>query len=107
MADMKKDFQKAVKVFRDELPAVGFYRDNLGMQHEMRPEYPKAMMTAQQERKKTATVNFGRESQKDNWTAAEAFMEHPAFVAWLEKYAILSARIETSNDHNVQIRVNW
>jgi len=106
MADMKKDFQKAVKMFRDELPDM-FCIDLQGREHAVRREYPKAMMTAQQERKKTATVNFGREGQKDNWTAAEAFMEHPAFVAWLEKYAILSARIETSNDHNVQIRVNW
>ena len=107
MADMKKDFQKAVKMFRDKLPGLTFTYWENGKEMEARPEYPKAMMTAQQERKKTATINFGRESKKDNWAAAEAFMEHPAFVAWLEQYAILSARIETSNDHNVQIRVNW
>jgi predicted outer membrane repeat protein len=45
MADMKKDFQKAVKAFRDGSKYHG--------------EYPKAMMTAQQMRKGTATINGG------------------------------------------------
>ena len=107
MDDMKKEFQKMVKAFRDELPDRTITNWRTGREMTVRPEFPKAMMTGQQMSKKTATINFGREDEKDNWTAAAAFFDYPPFIAWLQKYGILGAGIETSSDHNVQIRVKW
>lgn len=52
MDNMKKDFQRVVKMYRDALPFSGsFARSGRN--------FPKAIMTASQVAKRTATVNFG------------------------------------------------
>ena len=47
--DIKKDFQKVVKAIRDDLNHIT----------ERKNEYPKAMMTGQQIKKRTTTINCG------------------------------------------------
>ena len=85
-SNMKKDFQKVVKMFRDELPKVTQYYSTGEVRKVASPEYPKAMMTAQQMRKGTATINcdWGDKAKK----TAEAFAKYPPFVTWCESYGI-------------------
>jgi hypothetical protein len=95
MADMKKDFQKAIKAIRDgqKVPS----------------EYPKAMMTAQQMRKGTATVNCGSGSPGRNRRAT--VISNAAFVKWCEMYGIKAIDFEEVADGfggtQTQIRLTY
>lgn len=90
MDNMKKDFQKVVKMFR--------YDHSCG-------DYPKAMMTGQQMRKNTATVNcdFGDVGK----SLAETFVKYGPFVDWCESYGIKSVKIESVSiwSHHIQWQV--
>ena len=79
MDNFKKDFQKAVKAFRDTQPK--------------KREYPKAMMTASQIRKGTATINcsYGTGAME----LAEKMMNFPQFKEWCEEWGIKKVYIET------------
>lgn len=70
-AEIKKEFQKVIATIRKELnKAAGCAFD-----------YPKAMMTGQQMRKNTATVNCGH-----SFTRRNQVLQHPAFMAFCKKY---------------------
>ena len=96
MDNMKKDFQKAVKAFRDGSDYHG--------------EYPKAMMTSQQMRKGTATINCGRaEFGKE---LAPKVVAHKGFVDWCVAYGIKTVEIEIAKEASYmkpqyQIRVTY
>lgn len=92
-SNMKKDLQKVVKMFRDDLPKVTQYYSTGEVRKVASPEYPKAMMTAHQEHKGTATINcsYGNGSKEK----AESFKAYPPFVKWCESYGIKSVAIET------------
>lgn len=110
MADMKKDLQKVVKAFRDSLPKVTQYYSTGEVRKIASPEYPKAMMTAQQERKGTATINCSYGSKAKE--RAEAMKAYPPFVKWCESYKIKTVTIETANNAygsvmQYQIRVTY
>ena len=109
MSDMKKDFQKAVKAYRDTLPDITHYfgggRTEIG-----RPELPKAMMTAQQMRKGTATINCGRGDYGK--ALAPKVVASEQFVAWCEAYGIKTVQIEIAKEASYmkpqyQIRVTY
>ena len=96
MADMKKDFQKAVKAFRDSTEYHG--------------EYPKAMMTAYQMRLGTATINCGR--AEFGQELAPKVLASEAFKAWCAAYGIKSAEIEIAREASYmkpqyQIRIRY
>ena len=92
MADMKKDFQKAVKAFRDTLPDVIWHLSG-GREELHRPEYPKAMMTSSQIRKGTATINcsYGDKAKE----TAESLINFPQFKAWCDEWDVKKVFIET------------
>ena len=85
-SNMKKDFQKVVKMFRDDQPEETRIDYCTKQEYTVKAEYPKAMMTAQQERKGTATVNcdYGENGKK----RAEEFVKFPPFITWCESYGI-------------------
>ena len=95
MADMKKDFQKVIKAIRDG--------------QAIKSEYPKAMMTAQQMRKGTATVNCGSGFPGRNRRAT--VISNAAFVKWCEMYGIKAIDFEEVADGyggiQTQIRVTY
>lgn len=69
--DRKKDFQKVISKIRKDL---GY-------------EYPKAMMTGQQIRKNTATVNCGGEWLKSetNVEICDYVINDPRFISFLDR----------------------
>jgi len=96
-ATTKKDFQKTIKAIRDGSSIVSGRRQ----------EYPKAMMTGQQEDKNTATVNCGRRPWcKNIEQIAEAVMNDPLFKGFLKQYNA-TARVEINSEGNKQIRLNF
>lgn len=105
MTNMKKDFQKIVKMFRDRLPDVHYIDHWTNEERTCRPEYPKAMLTAQQERNHTATVNFGR--GEGARMATGLFRAYEPFITWCESYGIKSTDIELNADNNFQVRINY
>ena len=109
MSNMKKDFQKAVKAYRDTLPDVTWYLGG-DRTEQHRPEIPKAMMTAQQMRKGTATINCGRGEYGK--ALAPKVAESEQFVAWCEAYGIKTVQIEIAKEPSYmkpqyQIRVTY
>lgn len=80
MTNKKKDFQKAIATIRNDLNKERQFGRN----------YPKAMMTAQQERKNTATVNCA--ISKSNLSAV---LEHSAFAEFLSKHPA-EVRVESN-----------
>lgn len=92
--NIKKDFQKAVATARAERNA------RLGEKR----EYPKAMMTGQQQTKGTATVNCSCSAE----LAAEV-INHPAIVAFLRKYGATAAVEAVNYGYYVQqqIRIHF
>ena len=109
MENMKKDFQKVCKMYRDTLPDVPvYYSCGVGKKME-RPKYPKAIMTAQQVRKGTATVNcdLGEGAKK----TAEAFSKYPPFIEWCESYGIKTVKVEAARNTfgltQYQVRVTF
>lgn len=98
-AELKKDLQKTVKKFRDNLPKV---TDYYGRQ--VTPEYPKAMATNQQLAKNTATVNFGYNCEANHDKLTE-FAASDAFKAFCEKHGIKVGPKEINADNRVQLRI--
>ena len=78
MADMKKDLQKAIKAFRDAQDTPS--------------EYPKAIMTAQQVCKGTATINCGLAEKGKN--RAPQVVAFAPFVDWYMTYGIKAIEVE-------------
>lgn len=70
-AEVKKEFQKAIAAIRKEISTEAGQAC----------EYPKAMMTGQQMKKNTATVNCGSKSM-----LSDQVLRHPAFIAFCEKH---------------------
>lgn len=110
MADMKKDFQKVIKAIRDSLPKETQYYSTGEIRKVASPEYPKAMMTAQQMRKNTATVNCGYGLPGENRIAI--VLSSVAFIKWCEMYGIKSIDFETVQEASYvephyQIRINY
>ena len=110
MDSMKKDLQKAVKMFRDSLPDVTYYYSTGEVRCISKPEYPKAIMTERQMQKGTATINcsYGEKAKE----TAESVKAFPPFVAWCETYGIKTVTIETVNNPygsvmQYQIRVTY
>ena len=91
-ADMKSDLQAAVKALRDTLGG----------------SFPKAMMTAAQASKCTATVNCGHgDNGKKIADAVQAF---PEFRAWCERYGIKTVTVEQIKyyaNFQYQVRVQY
>lgn len=109
MTNMKKDFQKVVKMFRDDLPKVTQYYSTGEVRKVAPQEYPKAMMTAQQERKGTATINFGNSNRVQN--NVECFRNYEPFTVWCESYGIRTVTVEQVGNAygsmQTQIRVTY
>ena len=111
MADIKKDFQKAVKAYRDTLPKIPQYYSTGELRGFINPSYPKAMFTEQQARKGTATVNCGwagnNEAKSRAHNRAAGLLATDKFIAWCKNYGIKSIDFETNPDGNYQIRVRF
>ena len=93
---MKKDLQKVVKAFRDE--------------QETPSEYPKAMMTAQQMSKGTATINCGR--NENGKARSEKMIKYPPFLEWCKTFGVKATEIEVAREASYmlpqyQIRVTY
>ena len=96
-ATTKKDLQKAIKAIRDTYTIITGEKQ----------EYPKAMMTGQQEEKNTATVNCGRRPWvQDVDQIANIVMNDPLFKAFLAQYKA-TANFEINSEGNKQIRINF
>ena len=106
--NMKKDFQKVVKMFRDTLPDyMGGRWTGSGWVYDKpcRPEFPKAMMTEQQMRKGTATINLGYAKEEKAKELAESLTTFPPFQTWCESYGAKVERTELNPDNRWQIRI--
>ena len=96
---LKKDLQKTVKKFRDTLPdRIDWY----GKPY--RPTYPKAMLTGQQMKKGTATINFGHNDEAHHNTL-DSFASSAEFKAFCEKHGIKVGPKEINSDNRVQLRL--
>ena len=96
----KKDFQKVIGAIRKERQVA---------ENDKRIEYPKAMMTGQQEAKNTATVNCGGEWGPNKAIAPEVakmVLEDERFTAFLNKYEA-TAHTETNSFGAIQVRINF
>lgn len=98
--NLKRDFQKVVKNFRDTLPNVKYITLH-GDTTIRRPEYPKAMMTNQQIRKGTATINF----QHAGVQIMNDFEDNPSWKAFCLKYGIKKTYWEINQDGYNQLRI--
>ncbi len=98
---MKKELQKIVKAYRDSKPDEKDWRGD-----PRRPEFPKAMLTGQQELKKTATINFGW-NEETHQKELEEFRASEVFQSFLEKYELTDAGKELNQDNRIQIRIRW
>lgn len=92
----KREFQKTIAGVRRDLVAK---------------EYPKAMCTAQQFVKGTATVNCGGEWVSEKWSAelARKVMKNPRFTAFLAYHratAILE-QVRRADKAWTQVRINF
>lgn len=105
---LKKDFQKAVKAYRDTLPNV-VYTMGSGEHRERRPEYPKAMLTARQAEKHTATVSFGdwaNGSEKLAQRIAD-FKKFGPFVDLCNRYGIALGGVEQDSWGYASLRLHY
>ena len=104
----KQEFQKAVKAYRDTLPNVTRYA-SAGVAREVRPEYPKAMLTARQAEKRTATVYmgcWGECSDKLN-QRIEDFKAFIPFRDWCYQYGVTVGGIERDSWGGASIRLYY
>lgn len=94
MQELKKEFQKVVARIRAEQNAT----------QERKSEYPKAMMTGQQQAKGTATINCSGSS-----TLAAGVINHPAIVAFLRSHNATAAAeaVNYGGWTQHQIRINF
>ena len=95
IATTKKDFQKTIKAIRNTISIV------TGEDQ----EFPKAMMTGQQEAKNTATVNCGRRRESTE-AVAKVVMDDPLFRGFLAQYKA-KANIEINSEGKTQVRINF
>lgn len=95
---MKKEFSKIITAIRNER----------GEETRRNLSFPKAMMTAAQMEKHTATVNCGGEwgTAESTKAIAEVVMNDERFVAFLEKYKA-TATVEINNFKTYQIRITY
>ena len=100
MCNMKKDFQKVVRMYRDTLPDVTNWRNE-----PCRPEFPKAMMTEQQIRKGTATVNLGYAKEERARELFNGLTAFAPFVVWCESYGATVTGLELNPDGRYQVRI--
>ena len=96
MADMKKELQKVIKAFRDEQKEAS--------------AYPKAMMTAQQMRKGTATINCGRSDCGNE--RSQKVLSYKPFIEWCDANGIKTCEVEIAQEASYmkpqyQIRVTY
>ncbi len=98
---MKKDLQKIVKAYRDSKPDYQDWRGN-----PCRDEFPKAMLTSQQELKKTATINFGYDHAAHQKELKE-FTGSEAFKSFMKQHGLIYAGMELNQDNRIQIRIRW
>ena len=104
----KKEFQKAVKAYRDTLPNA----TRLGLAggtREVRPEYPKAMLTAKQAEKRTATVKLGQwgnYSDKLN-KRVEDLMAFIPFRDWCYQYGVTVCGVERDSWGGASLRLRF
>ena len=101
-SNMKKDFQKVVRMFRDTLPDVTNWRNE-----PCRPEFPKAMMTEQQMRNGTATINLGYKGEEGAKELANKLNAFNPFVTWCESYGATVTAVELNPDRRWQIRIRF
>lgn len=106
MEEMKKDLQKLVKMFRDELNQT----------RERKSDYPKAMMTGEQMKRRTATINCGytwcaddEEVMGNLRQRANFIMEDQRFINFCEGYDAIAhvEEVKVSGTTQVQIRINY
>lgn len=105
---MKKDFQKAVKAYRDTLPMVNRYMGG-GVERQERPDYPKAILTARQAENRTATVSWGywcKDSQILMYHI-DKLRKSKAFSDFCTAYGVTVGGIERSGDGWVMMRLNY
>ena len=94
----KKAFQKIIKTIRDERPQMKKW----GISEEMMSqEYPKAMMTAVQMGKKTATVNCDRKKE-----VVDLVLNDSRFIKLMTE-SKAKALIETNSEGYIQIRITY
>ena len=105
---LKKDFQKAVKAYRDTLPNVR-YSMRSGEVREERPEYPKAMLTARQGEKRTATVAFGcwEAGSEKLQQRVDAFKQFKPFTDLCETYGIKVGGMERDTYGYTSLRLTY
>lgn len=109
--NMKKDFQKIVKMYRDSMPDIDGWGMNWNTrkyeQIKVRPEYPKAMLTERQMANGTATINCGSKHNAGYQGVAEKLMDYEPFKIWCSSYGIKSATVEINGDEHYQVRVTF
>lgn len=96
MADMKKALQNVCKTFRDTQGESS--------------AFPKAMMTQQQIRLNTATINCGRAEYGEERSAQ--VMKFAPFLEWCETFGIKTVKVEIAREASYmkpqyQIRVTY
>ena len=102
--DIKKDFQKVVKQIRDDL----------NRNAERKNAYPKAMMTGQQVKKRTATINCGEYADSSfvqvAGDRANKIMNDERFKRFCNIYGVKEAYVERVKREvytTTQIRINY
>lgn len=103
--EMKKDFAKVVKKIREAI------NQNKGT----KSDYPKAMMTGQQIKNRTATVNCGEYSEDSIRMLAiardkmDTVLTDPDFIEFIEKYnaVALPQFVKASGYSKYQVRINF
>lgn len=100
LMQMKKDFQKVVKGYRDLMPMWKDWWGNM-----RKAEYPKAMMTNQQMTKRTATVNFGYKAEKTEQNLKD-FIGTMHFAEFCEKYGVQVVGAE-NHDNYIWLRLKF
>lgn len=96
------------KIKKELQKAVGNIRKDLSEEAGRKWTYPKAMMTGQQEEKRTATVNCGGEWMSREFTEklADQVMKDERFKTFLTK-CDATARLEVNTFGTFQIRINY
>lgn len=101
MDNMKKEFQKMVKVWRENYSIAMETKGEA-----CRGDYPKANMNEAQQRKNTATINcYGVKKE-----FIDAMMASPIMADFLAKYnakASLEYKVESAYTKFWQIRINY
>lgn len=105
MKAIKKEFQRAVKAYRDTLPDVTHFATGLAV----RPDYPKAMLTARQAAKRTATIYLGYwPNDKKPMQIIMELKNCLPFLEWCARYSVIIAdQIERNSWGGVSLRLYY